>query len=191
MVRDVLEIPVVGTVPAIKPAALGSQSGVIGLLGTQATIRQPYVDQLEAEFVAGKTLLRHAAPALVDEAEKKLRGRPVDRAVLRAALEGVSQGDKGLWLDAVVLGCTHFPLLREELEDIATFDLGWSPDVRFVDGAAGIARRIAHLLDGQSFAPSPGPNRPQNRFVVTGPLAGADGLEQALAPRGFGSAEAF
>jgi glutamate racemase len=190
MVREVLAIPVVGTVPAIKPAALGSKTGVIGLLGTQATIRQPYVDQLEAEFVAGKTLLRHAAPALVDEAEAKLRGRPVDRAVLRAALEGVAQGvsggDKGLWLDAVVLGCTHFPLLREELADIATSDLGWSPDVRFVDGAAGIARRIAHLLKGQSFAPD-GPSR----FVVTGPLERADGLEAALAARGFGAAEAF
>jgi glutamate racemase len=186
MVRDVLEIPVVGTVPAIKPAALASKSGVIGLLGTQATIRQPYVDQLEAEFVAGKTLLRHAAPGLVQEAENKLRGRPVDRAVLKAALEGVSGGDKGLWIDAVVLGCTHFPLLREELEDVATFELGWSPDVRFVDGAAGIARRIAHLLEGQSFART-GPNR----FVVTGPLAGADGLEATLAARGFGPVEAF
>ncbi|MBY0343947.1 MAG: glutamate racemase, partial [Sphingomonadales bacterium] len=112
--------------------------------------------------------------------------RPVDRAVLKAALEGVSGGDKGLWIDAVVLGCTHFPLLREELEDVATFELGWSPDVRFVDGAAGIARRIAHLLEGQSFART-GPNR----FVVTGPLAGADGLEATLAARGFGPVEAF
>jgi glutamate racemase len=186
MVRDVLAIPVVGTVPAIKPAAQSSKSGVIGLLGTQATIRQPYVDQLETEFVAGKTLLRHAAPALVGEAEAKLRGRPVDRAVLRAALEGVAAGDKGLWLDAVVLGCTHFPLLKQELEDVATFDLGWSPDVRFIDGAAGIARRIAHLLEGQSFTATG-----SNRFVVTGPLAGADGLEAALTARGFKAAEAF
>jgi glutamate racemase len=186
MVRDVLEIPIVGTVPAIKPAALGSKSGVIGLLGTQATIRQPYVDQLEAEFVRGKTLLRHAAPGLVGEAEKKLRGYPVDRAVLKDALERLSDGDKGLWIDAVVLGCTHFPLLKDELEDIATFDLGWSPDVRFLDGAQGIARRIADLLVGQSFTAT-GPNR----FVVTGPLTGADGLDAALAARGFGAAEPF
>ena len=134
------------------------------------------MDQLEAEFVAGKTLLRHAAPGRVQEAENKLRGRPVDRAVLKAALEGVSGGDKGLWIDAVVLGCTHFPLLREELEDVATFELGWSPDVRFVDGAAGIVDQVLITGDffGQSFA-AQGPNR----FVVTGPLAGADGLEAA------------
>src|SRR3546814_6010960 len=73
MVRDVLEIPVVGTVPAIKPAAALSKSGVIGLLGTEATIRQPYVDNLEAEFASGKHLLRFAAPGLVEAAEAKDR----------------------------------------------------------------------------------------------------------------------
>jgi len=186
MVRDVLEIPVVGTVPAIKPAALASKSGVIGLLGTQATIRQPYVDQLEAEFVAGKTLLRHAAPGLVEEAEKKLRGQAVDRTVLRAALADLAASGNGAAMDAVVLGCTHFPLLKDELQHIATFDLGWSPDVRFLDGAAGIAGRISHLLEGQSFA-----RKGLNRFVVTGPIARAAGLEPALAARGFGPAEAF
>ncbi len=65
MVRDVLAIPVVGTVPAIKPAAALTRSGTIGLLGTAATIRQGYVDRLEAEFAAGKRLLRAAAPELV------------------------------------------------------------------------------------------------------------------------------
>ena len=51
-VRAALNVPVVGTVPAIKPASLATHSGVIGLLGTQATIRQPYVDQLQAEFAS-------------------------------------------------------------------------------------------------------------------------------------------
>ena len=62
MVREVLEVPVVGTVPAIKPAAAMTRSGVIGLLGTEATIRQAYVDRLEAEFASDKRLLRFAAP---------------------------------------------------------------------------------------------------------------------------------
>ena len=185
-VRDVLEVPVVGTVPAIKPAAESTQSGVIGLLGTAGTIRQAYVDDLERKFASGKTLLRHAAPDLVDEAEKKLRGETVDRAVLKAALEGLEAGEKGLWIDRVILGCTHFPLLADELHDVATMELGWSPDTRFLDGAAGIARRIVHLLDGQSFA-AEGPNR----FITTGPLDQTKALEAALASRGFGPPEAF
>jgi glutamate racemase len=80
-VREVLEVPIVGTVPAIKPAAAMTRSGVIGLLGTQATIRQAYVDRLEAEFAADKRLLRHGAPELVAAAEAVLRGQAVDPAV--------------------------------------------------------------------------------------------------------------
>lgn len=180
MVRDVLEIPVVGTVPAIKPAAALTRTGTIGLVGTEATIRQAYVDDLEARFAGGKRLLRIAAPGLVAAAEAKLRGQPVDPALIAdvharlCAMEGA--GD----LDTLVLACTHFPLLADELG--AAFGAG----VTQVDGARGIARRIAHLLEGQEFAQT-GPNR----FVVTGPLAGAEGLEAALALRGFGPAEAF
>ncbi len=185
-VREVLEVPIVGTVPAIKPAALASKSGVIGLLGTQATIRQQYVDDLEREFAVGKTLHRHAAPGLVDEAERKLRGQAVNRAVLAEALQGLSEDSKGIWIDHVVLGCTHFPLLAEELMDVAVSELGWSPDTRFVDGAIGIARRIADRLDGQEFAKTG-----DNHFVITGPIERAAGLDAALSARGFAPALPF
>ncbi len=186
MVREVLEIPIVGTVPAIKPAALTSKTGVIGLLGTQGTVRQPYVDNLETEFVKDGKLLRHAAPDLVDEAENKLRGRPVNRAVLRAALEGLSERDTEMKLDRIVLGCTHFPLLKEELMDVAVGDLGMPPDIQFVDGAAGIARRIAHLLEGQEFART-GPNR----AVTTGDIETLRELEGVLSTYGIDQIERF
>ncbi len=175
MVRDVLEIPVVGTVPAIKPAALTSKTGVIGMLGTQGTVRQPYVDRLEAEFVQDGKLLRFAAPDLVDEAESKLRGGPVNRSVLEAALEGLRENDHEMKLDRIVLGCTHFPLLEDELIDVAVNDLGMPPDIRFLDGAEGIARRIVHLLDGQTFERS-GPNR----AVTTGSIETLEALRPAL-----------
>ena len=145
MVRDVLAVPIVGTVPAIKPAAEQSRSGTIGLLGTAATIRQGYVDRLEAEFAAGKRLLRFAAPELVDAAEAKLRGQPVDPAVYARAAAGLRDQPGGAEIDTVVLACTHFPLLRSELA------AAFGPDVQFVDGAAGIARRIVHVTRGQSF----------------------------------------
>jgi glutamate racemase len=180
MVRDVLEIPVVGTVPAIKPAAAMTRTGTIGLVGTEATIRQAYVDDLEARFAADKRLLRIAAPGLVAAAEAKLRGRAVDPDVIAAVQRGLAAMPDGDTIDTLVLACTHFPLLADEIA--AAFGTA----VTQVDGAAGIARRIAQLLEGQSFAlASP------NRFIVTGPLAGAEGLEKALAERGFGAAEAF
>ena len=146
MVRDVLNVPIVGTVPAIKPAAEITRSGVIGLLGTQATIRQTFVDRLEAEFAADKRLLRFAAGELVGAAEAKLRGLPVDPAVYARAAAGLRSQPGGAQIDTVVLACTHFPLLRADLQ------IAFGSDVQFVDGAAGIARRIVNLTRGQPFA---------------------------------------
>jgi glutamate racemase len=146
MVRDVLNVPIVGTVPAIKPAAEQTRSGTIGLLGTAATIRQPYVDRLAAEFASDKRLLRFAAGELVGAAEAKLRGAAVDPAVFARAAAGLREQEGGAEIDTVVLACTHFPLLRDDLA------AAFGPEVAFVDGAKGIARRIAHLTQGQQFA---------------------------------------
>ncbi len=145
MVREVLRVPVVGTVPAIKPAAKMTRSGTIGLLGTAATVRQAYVDRLEAEFATGRRLLRHAAPELVGAAERKLRGEAVAPEAIAAAARGLRDQPGGEAIDTIVLACTHFPLLEPELAG------AFGPGVRFVDGAAGIARRIAHLTAGQNF----------------------------------------
>src|ERR671921_1228061 len=84
-VRSALDLPVVGTVPAIKPAAEVSKSRVIGVLGTEATVRQPYVDDLAARFASDCTLIRHGSPELVDLAEAKLAGDEVQIEDVRAA----------------------------------------------------------------------------------------------------------
>ena len=144
-VRAALDLPIVGTVPAIKPAAELTNSGVIGVLGTAATVRQPYVDDLSAQFAADKTVLRHGCPGLVTAAEAKLRGDPVDPAVIKRAIAGLRDQPGGDAMDVIILACTHFPLLAGELQAAA------GPGVLLIDGAAGIARRIAHLTQGQSW----------------------------------------
>lgn len=146
MVREVLEVPIVGTVPAIKPAAALTRSGTIGLLGTEATIRQSYVDRLEQEFARDKRLLRAAAPELVAAAEARLRGEPVEPGVYARAADALRAQPGGEAIDTVVLACTHFPLLEADLA--GSFGSG----VRFVHGAEGIARRIAQLTEGQRFS---------------------------------------
>ncbi|QZH76731.1 MAG: glutamate racemase [Erythrobacter sp.] len=174
MVRDVLEVPIVGTVPAIKPAAALTQSGTIGLLGTAATIRQKYVDDLEAQFAADKRLLRFAAPELVGAAELKLRGGTPDPAIFARTAAGLTSQPGGESIDMVVLACTHFPLLEAELR--TAFGSG----VRFVDGAEGIARRIAFLTQGQNFT-----SENQDFAVVTGAQNIDDPLLHALRPYGL------
>ena len=149
-VRSALDLPVVGTVPAIKPAALLSKTRAIGVLGTEATIRQPYVDRLAAEFAGDCLVLRHGSAELVDLAEAKLRGEAADPAAYRRILDGLTGQPGGERIDTVVLACTHFRLVEPELSA--------ARPLAYVDGADGIARRIAYLTNGQSWpdAPLPG-----------------------------------
>ena len=174
-VRAALNVPVVGTVPAIKPASEATKTGVIGLLGTAATIRQAYVDRLEAEFADGMTMLRHAAPELVHAAEAKMRGERVDPAVYAAAIKGLTSQPGGASLDVIILGCTHFPLVQDELS--AATGGGMS----FVDGASGIARRISHLTQDDPWPDKPNPGT----FVTTGDLVALESYRTSLAPMGF------
>ena len=140
--RAALDIPIVGTVPAIKPAAEISKSRVIGVLGTEATVRQPYVDDLSARFAADCTIIRHGSPELVELAEAKLVGGEVSVEAGRAAILPMIKRPRGDEMDVMVLACTHFPLLADEIT--AAF-----PAIAQVDGGPGIARRIAHLTEGQ------------------------------------------
>jgi glutamate racemase len=148
-VRSALDLPVVGTVPAIKPAAEMSKARVIGVLGTEATVRQPYVDNLAAEFASDCTIIRHGSPELVDLAEAKLAGHDVSIEAVQAAAQPMFDAPGGDRIDVGVLACTHFPLLRHELSQAF-------PGVQWIDGGPGIARRIAWLTREQPWPTEPG-----------------------------------
>ena len=142
--RAALDLPVVGTVPAIKPASEISTTRVIGVLGTEATVRQPYVDDLAAKFAADCTIIRHGSPRLVELAEARLGGETVSVEDVRAATRPLFDAPDGDRIDTVVLACTHFPLLAEELAEAF-------PKIAYVDGGPGIARRIAWLTRDQAW----------------------------------------
>ena len=150
-IRSALAIPIVGTVPAIKPAAAMSESRTIGVLGTASTVRQPYVDNLSREFASDCRIIRHGTHDLVELVERKMRGeatRPNDFATVLDELFSQPGGER---IDTVVLACTHFPLVEEELAAA-------SPrPVTFVHGGDGIARRAAHLTEGQPWPAAPAP----------------------------------
>jgi glutamate racemase len=173
-VRAALDIPVVGTVPAIKPAAIASKTRVIGVLGTDATVRQPYVDRLTAEHGADCTVLRHGSAALVAYAEARLRGEPADPAIPADALAGLLDQPGGERMDMVVLACTHFPLVRDELASAAPRPL------TFLDGGEGIARRIAYLNGDALWPDAP----PEGIAVFTRIDSWVEALTPALT--GFG-----
>ncbi len=179
VVRAALDLPIVGTVPAIKPAALASVTRVIGVLGTDATVRQPYVDGLAAAFASDCIVLRHGSARLVELAEAELRGAPGPIAEYRAILAGLLDQPGGDRVDTVVLACTHFPLVASRLADVIA-----PRRLTFVDGAEGIARRAASLTAGQ-----PWPDHvPPGIAVFTSAIDTAP-LAPALTMRGLSRVE--
>ncbi|MDN3526103.1 glutamate racemase [Halomonas sabkhae] len=135
--REHLAVPVVGTVPAIKPAAGMSETRHIGLLATSATVARPYTLRLIEQFAGDCRVTRIAADPLVAEAERWVMEGQFDAEVLRNSLAVLSDTPK---LDTMVLGCTHFPLLRQALTDAAPRPLRW------VDSGDAIARRAGQVM---------------------------------------------
>ena len=174
-VRTALDLPIVGTVPAIKPAAEQSQTRVIGVLGTNATVRQPYVDDLSAKFASDCLVLRHGSAELVQLAEASLRGEPTSDDAYADVMKGLLDQPGGERMDTIVLACTHFPLVADRLAAVAPRPL------TFVDGAKGIARRVAYLTRDQDWPDAPAPGI----AVFTAPIEVSAGLQASLAEFGL------
>jgi glutamate racemase len=139
------------------------------------TVRQPYVDDLAARFASDCTVIRHGSPELVELAEAKLAGENIAIEAIHDAIAPMVLQPDGEKMDVMVLACTHFPLLADE---IATA----FPAIAQVDGGTGIARRIAYLTGGQEW-----PVHPSGIAVFT--AAPPASLENALA--GFGLTEVY
>jgi glutamate racemase len=166
-VRIVLKLPVVGTVPAIKPAAAMTRTKVIAVLGTEATVRQKYVDDLVTEFARDCRVIRHGSARLVELAERKLRGDPPLPGEFAGVMTGLFSQPGGDSIDTVVLACTHFPLVQGELAAAAPRQVNW------VDSGDGIARRVVHWTSDIAWQ-----EPPSGVAVFTAP----NPFEQALRP---------
>jgi glutamate racemase len=138
-VRSHFKQPVVGVVPAIKPAAALTKSHVIGLLATPATIGRSYTHRLIQEYAADSDIIAVGSSELVQLAEDKLRGGKAEFEPLKKILQPFFVHPRGNEMDVLVLACTHFPLLRNEIA--AQF----SPHVHLIDSGEAIARRVASL----------------------------------------------
>lgn len=139
-IRSQFTQPIVGVVPAIKPAAARSRSKVIGLLATPGTVARPYTQELIEQFAQDCTVIRLGSSELVEMAEQKLGGQAPSLARLRAILAPMLEHPQAPQMDTLVLACTHFPLLIEELRQALPAHLD------FIDSAEAIARRVEFLL---------------------------------------------
>lgn len=138
--RAEFKVPFVGTVPAIKPACAASNSKLVTVLGTEATVKREYTYALIREHGNNCAVTLIGSPRLVELAEAELRGNSASDAEILAEMTPCFVEAERRRTDTVVLACTHYPLLLQRLEKLALWP------VNFVDPAPAIARRVVDLL---------------------------------------------
>ncbi|MDD9951586.1 MAG: glutamate racemase [Zetaproteobacteria bacterium] len=147
-VRQQLQIPVIGVVPAIKPAAKLSRSGTIAVLATEATIQSRYTQDLITQFASHCQVHLLAPAGLVELCEQSLQSPHISIESLKHILTPLWQLDK---VDTVVLACTHFPLIQAQLNQLS---ISQGKHYQWQDSGAAIAARIDSLLQVQSHTPT-------------------------------------
>ena len=156
-IRRVVSVPVIGVVPAVKPAAKKSRSKTIAILGTPGTIARKYVGKLIGDFAKDCQVVLHGSTALVASAEKKLMGEPVDLEKIKTEIKPMFDNTN---IDIVVLACTHFPLLIAELKQASPYPVVW------IDSGQAIAKRTQEILgeiEGGALL-----DYPQTAFLIGG-----------------------
>ena len=130
-------IPFVGLEPAVKPAALTTKTGVIGVLATERSLQGDHFLQAEAKYGAEVTILKAVGEGFVEAVEENEEQTPETEALVRKAVQPLVEGGA----DKIVLGCTHYPFLRDVIARVA------GEGVEIIDASQAVARRVATLLD--------------------------------------------
>jgi glutamate racemase len=151
--RTRFSVPFVGTVPAIKPACAASRTKRVAVLGTEATVSREYTRALIRDFANGSDVVLVGSGRLARFAEDELNGAPVADELIAREIAPCFVEAAGRRTDAVVLACTHYPLLLDRFERLAPWP------VTFVDPAPAIARRVVGLIGSAASAEAPSPAR--------------------------------
>lgn len=135
-------IKFIGMEPAVKPAALGTRSGVVGVLATAGTLASSkYIDTKE-QYEGGVKIVEHAGQGFVDLVESGELSGPHAESVIRESLEPLlSEG-----ADTIVLGCTHYPFLLDSMRRVCS-ELAPERSINFIDPAPAVARQLIKVMD--------------------------------------------
>jgi glutamate racemase len=133
-------LPFVGTVPAIKPAAAASRSGLISVLATRGTVARDYTHALVRDYAGNCEVTLVGSPRLAVIAERVMRDETVEDAEIAREIAPCFVEREARRTDQIVLACTHFPLIKDALERLSPWPVG------FVDPAPAIARRLDALI---------------------------------------------
>ncbi len=175
--RERYAVPFVGTVPAIKPAAAQTKSGIIGVLATPGTAKREYTHALIHTYAFHCKVFLHGAKRLAEIAEAKLKGHKVSETELRDEVAPVFRTRDGKRTDVVVLACTHYPLLTADIEKVAPWP------VAYIDPAPAIARRVTDIL--QTTKRGAGSSHASGTVLLTSARGSASESLGAYAAMGF------
>jgi glutamate racemase len=147
--RVKFSLPFVGTVPAIKPAAERTRSGLVSVLATYGTMKRDYTRDLIQSFAQSCEVRLVGSANLAPLAEAVMRGDDVADADIHAEIAPAFVEKDGRRTDMIVLACTHYPFLLDRLRRLAPWPVEW------IDSAPAIARRVVAVMA----PPPPGTNR--------------------------------
>ena len=164
----------VGMEPAVKPAVEATRTGVVGVLATPATFQGELYASVVERFAQGVTVLQQVCPGLVQQIEAGRLDTPDTEALLRGWVEPLlARG-----IDALVLGCTHYPFVIPLLEKIC------GPGVRVIDPAPAVARQAARVWESVGAQRSDSLPAPINYATSGDPAAFAAALPGLGLPPG-------
>lgn len=157
MLREKLSIPVIGVVePGARAAVAATKSNRIGVIGTVGTIKSGAYERAIRALSPDAIITARAAPLLVPLVEEGWTDHPASRLVVEEYLRPFAAAD----VDTLVLGCTHYPLLKPLLAEV----LG--PGVKLIDSAAETAAETAAVLDEREIATRDG-HEVTHRFIAS------------------------
>ena len=130
------DLTFIGLEPAVKPAAIETRTGHVGVLATPRTVTGGRLMRLIDRWAADVTVERVAGVGLVELVESGTLEGPAVDATIRPLLDQMT----GTGCDVIVLGCTHYPFLRRAISEYV------GPNVRLIDSGSAIARRALSVL---------------------------------------------
>lgn len=170
--RDTYSIPFVGMEPAVKPAALASKSGVIGILATEATLRGGLYRNTASKYEDRVKIITAVGEGFVELVESDAEDTPEARNVVKSVMREMLEAGA----DQIVLGCTHYPFLSQAINDVIAETVP-NGSVELVDPAPAVERRVRYLLQEQDIAASED-NKPFYEFYTA---ADSDYLDKVIA----------
>lgn len=139
--RAEYDIPFIGMEPAVKPAALATSTGVIGVLATAGTLKaSKYLDTRD-RFTEGIQVVEHVGRGFVELVENGiLEGPQAEDVVRESVLPLIEAG-----ADHIVLGCTHYPFLRSVIAKVAS-EAAPDRNITIIDPAPAAARHLVNVM---------------------------------------------